>query len=589
MTITEQLPVWDLSDLYASAADPRLEEDIRRVEALAAEFDSRFRGRLADPGAVSEALAAIEEIDQIFGRIRAYVYLEFSTDTGSHPFQSLLVRTDEIAAGLEERMVFFRLELLKLPDGAFEAVRRSPLLAGYRNFIRHLGRYRPHQLEEKEEVLISKKDITGKSAFVRLYDEMTSAYTFRLLLDGQRRKLPASAMRALFYHPDAGVREQAVRVFYGRYKRDGAILTTVFNSIVKDHAIECRLRRFADAVAPTHLANQVEEPTIRRMMERVADAYPAVQAYYRLKARIMGIPRVKGSDLYAPVGEAPMDIPFAEARGMVLDAFGRFDPGFGALAGGFFNGSKVHASVRAGKRGGAYCYSPGPAVHPFVLLNYTGNARDVFTLAHELGHGLHGRLASGQTYLNYHPPTVAAETASVFGEMLLAEALRGRLERREQRIWFLCHKLEDTIATVFRQTMYTQFEERVHARIGQTIMSAAEVGQVWWEEQARLYGDAVEFLPVQRWNWAAIPHFFHSRFYCYAYSFGELFVLSLYRKYKEEGAPFIEKYKVLLRAGGSASPYELAASVGEELDTDAFWEKGLTAIKGMIAELESEL
>lgn len=589
MTIAEQLPVWDLADLYASADDPRLEEDIRRVEAMAAEFDARFRGRLGDPENVAAALAAIEAIDQLFGRIRAYVYLEFSTDTGSHPFQSLLVRTDEIAAALDERMVFFRLELLKLPDDAFEAVRRSPLLAGYRNFIRHLGRYRPHQLEEKEEILISKKDITGKSAFVRLYDEMTSAYTFGLTVDGKRQKLPASAVRALFYHPDAGVREQAVRVFYGRYRRDGAILTTVFNSIVKDHAIECRLRRFSDAVAPTHLANQVEAPTIRRMMERVADAYPAVQAYYRLKARIMGVPRVKGSDLYAPVGEAPGGIPFAEARRMVLDAFGRFDPEFGALAGGFFDGSRIHAAVRAGKRGGAYCYSPGPAVHPFVLLNYTGNARDVFTLAHELGHGLHGRLAAGQTYLNYHPPTVAAETASVFGEMLLAEALRGRLERREQRIWFLCHKLEDTIATVFRQTMYTLFEERVHARIGESILSAAEVGQAWWEEQARLYGDAVEFLPLQRWNWATIPHFFHSRFYCYAYSFGELFVLSLYRKYREEGAPFIERYKALLRAGGSASPYELAASVGEDLDTDSFWEKGLTAIRDMVSELESEL
>jgi oligoendopeptidase F len=589
MTNTEQLPEWDLSDLYASAGDPRLEEEIRRVEALAAGFGTRFRGRLADPGAVAGALAAIEEIDQLFGRIRAYVYLEFSTDTGSHPFQSLLVRTDELAAALDEQMVFFRLELLKLPDDAFQAILRSPLLAGHRNFIRHLGRYRPHQLEEKEEVLISKKDITGKSAFVRLYDEMTSAYTFRLLLDGKRRTRPASAMRALFYHPDAGVREQAVRAFYGRYRKDGAILTTVFNSIVKDHAIETRLRRFPDAVAPTHLANQVEAPTIRRMLECVAEAYPAVQAYYRLKARIMGVPRVKGSDLYAPVGEAPGEIPFAEARRMVLDAFGRFDPEFGALAGGFFDGARVHAEVRAGKRGGAYCYSPGPAVHPFVLLNYTGNARDVFTLAHELGHGLHGLLAAGQTYLNYHPPTVAAETASVFGEMLLTDALRGRLERREQRIWFLCHKLEDTIATVFRQAMYTLFEERAHARVGQAIMSAAEVGQAWWEEQARLYGDTVEFLPLQRWNWAAIPHFYHSRFYCYAYSFGELFVLSLYRKYREEGASFIEKYKALLRAGGSASPYELAASVGEDLDSAGFWGKGLAAIREMVAELEAEL
>jgi oligoendopeptidase F len=589
MTKKRPLPVWDLSELYAAAADPRLEADIRRVGEMAAAFAARYRGRLADPDTVAAALVEMEAIDQLFGRIRAYVYLEFSTDTAGHAFKALLVRTDELGAALDEQMVFFRLELLALPETAFAAIAASPRLAGYRHYLRQLGKYRPHQLEEKEEVLVGKKDITGKSAFVRLYDEVTSAFTFTLTVDGERRTLPSSAMRSLLYHPDPKMRAQATRVLYARYKKFGPILTTVFNSIVKDHGIECGLRRYADPESPTHLANQVEEGTIRRMMTQVADAYPLVQAYYRLKARIMGLKRVKGSDLYAPVGEAVRDIPYPEAERMVREAYASFDPEFGEQAGRFFERSWIHAEVRSGKRGGAYCYSPGPSEHPYVLVNYTGQLRDVYTLAHELGHGLHGLLAAGQTYLNYHPPLVAAETASVFGEMLLSDAVRRRLKRRGQRIGFYCNKIEDMIATVFRQNMYTAFEMDVHRRIGREILSPEELGEAWWREQARLYGDAVAFLPLQRWTWSAIPHFFHSRFYCYAYSFGELFVLCLHQKYREEGASFVERYKALLRAGGSASPYELAASVGESLDSDTFWEKGLTAIGEWIHELEGEL
>ncbi len=449
------LPVWDLSELYARSDDPRLDDDLARVEALAADFERRFRGRLGEAAAVLAALREQEAVLELFGRVRAYAYLEFSTDSADHAFRRLLARTDEMSARLDERMVFFRLELLALPEAVFERIAAAPELAEYRNFLRQIARYRPHQLDEKQEVLIGKKDITGRNAFVRLYDELTTAMTFTVTLDGRRQRLPGAAARNLFYHPEAAVRAGVVRAYYGQYARHGQTIATVFNSIVRDHGIECELRRFPHSTAPTHLANQVEEPTVRLMMDRIAGQYGLVREYYRLKARIMGQARVRGSDLYAPVGEPVRDIPFARARELVVDAFRGFDAGLGAQAERFFDERWIHAPVRRHKGGGAYCYGPGPGTHPFVLLNYSGSLRDVFTMAHELGHGLHDLLAAGQTYFNYHPPTVAAETASVFGEMLLAAAGQRRSSARPpDRL--LCSHLEDIIATVFRQNMYTR-------------------------------------------------------------------------------------------------------------------------------------
>ncbi|NLI45752.1 MAG: M3 family oligoendopeptidase [Acidobacteria bacterium] len=587
MEPVDDLPVWDLSELYARSDDPRLDDDLARVESLAADFERRFRGRLGEADAVLAALREQEAILELFGRVRAYAYLEFSTNSADPAFRRLLVRTDEVSARLDERMVFFRLELLALPEGVFDRIAAAPELADYRNFLRQIARYRPHQLGEKEEILIGKKDITGKNAFVRLYDELTTALTFTVTLDGRRQRLPGAAARNLFYHPEAAVRAGVVRAYFGQYARHGQTIATVFNSLVRDHGIECELRRFPHSTAPTHLANQVEEPTVRLMMDRIAAQYGLVQDYYRLKARIMGLARVRGSDLYAPVGEPVRDIPFARARTLVVDAFRGFDAGLGALAERFFEERWIHAPVRRHKGGGAYCYGPGPGTHPFVLLNYSGSLRDVFTMAHELGHGLHDLLAAGQTYLNYHPPTVAAETASVFGEMLLAAAVKREIPLRDRLIGFYCSHLEDIIATVFRQNMYTRFEREAHDRVNAALMSSEELCSLWREETQRLYGDAVDFSPVQRWNWAAIPHFFHYRFYCYAYSFGELFVLCLYQRYLEEGAAFVERYKDILRRGGSATPYELAASVGEDLDSPAFWDKGFCAIRGWLSELRA--
>ncbi len=586
MSNNEALPIWNLDDLYHGVDDPAIQQDFSRLEEMAAGFEAEFRGRLDNPATVLEALQRLEAINALFSRLRAYAYLEYSTDTDNHVFRRLVVRSDELSAALDEKMIFFRLEILDLAPDVFEAIAAAPRLETYHNYLRQIWKFRPHKLTEPEEVIISKKDLTGKNAFVRLYDELTSAFEFPMTIDGQEETLPASALRSLFFHPDAGLRKQAIEVYYNRYAENANILNNTYNNIVKDHLVECDLRHYADSITPTHMANQVEAGSIELMMDQVTEAYTLVQEYYKLKARIMDVPVIRGSDLYAPVGDLIRDIPFQRAREMVVAAYREFDPDMGEMADGFFERRWIHAPVSKGKRGGAYCYGPGPDLHPWVLTNYTGNLRDVYTLAHELGHGVHDLLATDQTYLNYHPPLVAAETASVFGEMLLTDQLKREISMREQLLWFYCGKIEDIIATVYRQTMYTLFELRSHQGIGREMLSSDELCDMWWEEMTRMYGEAVEFLPDQRWTWASIPHFFHYRFYCYAYSFGELFVLCLYGKYREEGKPFVEKYKQILRSGGSRTPYELVASVGEDLDDPGFWRKGFVAIRAWLDDLK---
>lgn len=580
------LPIWNTRDLYESPDDPRLEMDWNSLLESADAFEKRFRGRLDDPGRLLEALRSMEKIQSMFSRMAAYAYLEFSVDTESDAFRKLLVRTEDLSADLDERLVFFRLEILDLHDTAFEAVLSDPCLAPYRNWLRQVRKQRPHRLSEKEEVLVTRKDQAGKQAFVRLYDELASSFLFTVK-GMEPEQLTGSAVRALFHHPDAGLRAEATRTYYSRYAENGIVFSSVYNALAKDHAIECRLRSFSDSMAPTHMDNQVEAATVDRLLDEVTGAFGIVQDYYKLKALILGVDRCSGADLYAPVGEMTRDIPFDRAREMVIAAYSRFDAEMGGMAERFFAENWLHAPARKGKQGGAYCYGASPDVHPFVLLNYTGTLRDVFTLAHELGHGCHDLLASGQTWLNYHPPLVAAETASVFGEMLLAEEIRKDITLRERLLWFYCSKIEDAIATVFRQAMYIRFEAATHEAIASEVLSSEDLCEVWQAQVARMYGDAVDFLPEQRWTWASIPHFYHHRFYCYAYSFGELFVLCLYRKFKEEGPSFAHCYKDLLKAGGSCTPYELAAAVGENLDDPSFWRKGLDAIRAWVNELQA--
>jgi oligoendopeptidase F len=579
--------IWDLSSLYTGPDDPHLEADQAAARRAAEAFAACHRGQVAalDPGALADAITAYEELDLAARRPGFYAHLLFAADTRDDAARRLVDRTREAAVAIANVLTFFELELKALPDDAFARLLADPVLAERRHWLGLVRRRRPYALSEPEERILNQKNLTGRGALVQLFDELSGGLRFRV----DDRELTGEEALALLHAPDRALRERAYTTFLDGYAAHGVVWTNVLNGLMQDHRLECELRRVPDPVLPTHLDNEVRPETVDAMMTATERHYDLARRYFRLKARLLGLPRLKNTDLYAPVADSAPRVPFEEARALVLEAFRGLSPELAALAEDFFVQRWIDAAVRPGKRLGAFCASLGPRTNPWILLSYTETPRDVATLAHELGHGVHDRLASRQRPLDHLPPLVLAETASVFGEMALTRALLDREPRREVRRALLCAKIEDTIATVFRQNVLTRFEMAAHARRGGGPLTADELGALWWAENAKLYGDAVEMIPAYRWGWSYIPHFVHSRFYCYAYVFGELLVLALYQRYREQGAAFVPQYLALLAAGGSEPPDVLVGRLGFAIDDAAFWDRGFAVLHDLLAELETTL
>jgi oligoendopeptidase F len=363
------------------------------------------------------------------------------------------------------------------------------------------------------------------------------------------------------------------------------VLTSIFNNILLDHKIDCALRHYDDVVTPTHLANEIAPETAEAMMAAVERHYPLVQEYFRLKARLLGLEKLKNTDLYAPVEAAVEEIPFPQAQRLILTAFGRFNEQLATIAADFFNKQWIDAEVRVGKRGGAFCAAFSPRHHPYILSSYNGTSRDVSTLAHELGHGVHYCLSRRQTLLNYDAPLVLAETASVFAEIILTRHLLAGTENPAVRRGLLCGLLEEMYGTVFRQTALTRFEMAAHQKRQEGQLGAEEIGALWVQEQEKLFGTSVELIPAYKWGWTYISHFIHSRFYCYAYSFGELLTLALFQRYLDEGEAFVPGYIRLLESGGSQRPEHALAQLGIDINQPEFWDQGFRVIEGFLADL----
>jgi oligoendopeptidase F len=578
---------WDLSSLYAGPDDPRIAADLDDVRRDAEAFATRHRGHVAelDARGVADAITAYEAIEQRARRPGFFAQLLFAADTQDERARRLVDRTREAAVGVANVLTFFELELKAIPDDAFARLADEPVLADRRHWLGLVRLRRPYTLSEPEERVVNQKNLTGRGALVQLFDQLSGSLRFRV----DDRELSGEETLSLLYEPDRALRERAYTAFLDGYATHGVVWTAILNGLMQDHRLECELRRVPDPVLPTHLDNEVEPATVDAMMDATERHYDLAQRYFRSKAKLLGLPRLKNTDLYAPVDAVTTRVPFDEARTLVLDAFATLSPELAALARDFFERRWIDAAVRPGKRLGAFCASLGPDTNPWVLLSYTETPRDVATLAHELGHGVHDRLAARHHALDYLPPLTLAETASVFGEMTLTRALLDREPRREARRALLCAKIEDTIATVFRQNVLTRFEMAAHARRRNGPLTADELGDLWWEENAKLYGDAVEMIPAYRWGWSYIPHFVHSRFYCYAYVFGELLVLALYQRHREEGAAFVPRYLELLAAGGSEAPHVVLGRLGFRIDEPRFWDRGFAVVRDLLAELETTL
>ena len=583
---------WDLSDLFSAHDDSRIEATLDECRAHAGKLAVRLRGTIHVPGGpapdhLRSGLQEFEEIEESLSRVSSYASLLYAGDSLKPEYQDLEQRVEQRVTEVNNLLLFFELEWLALEDAVAERLIGHPELRNYSHYLRQLRRHRPHRLSEPEEKIVNEKDNTGRNAFGRLFSEITSGLTFRFELEGKIEELGLSELLALLHRHDRGLRKRGWETLFEGLSQHGQVLTFVYDTLIQDHLTMDRLRRYSSPMIERHLANEIDAVAVDRMMEVTEANYGVAHDYFKLKARLLGLPRIALYDQYAPVGEELPPFAFSQAQQVVLEAFETFTPLFRAIAAEFFAKRWIDAEIRKGKRGGAFCASPSTQLHPYILCNYTDNLRDVMTVAHELGHGLHGSLSRKQSFLNYDTPLTTAETASVFGEMLVFDNLVERQTDTQVQIALIAGKIEDAFATVFRQNVLTRFEEAIFAKRRAGRLTPQLIGDLWMEANKPYYGEAVEMPDPYRWGWSYIPHFIHSRFYCYSYVFGQLLVLSLYRMYREEGKSFVSKYLALLEAGGSDSPEALLKPLGVDIHDPKFWQKGFDEIKGLVKRLEA--
>lgn len=591
----QEISTWNLAGLYQSAEDPALEQDLAQLRQAARTFRRDFRNRIASEHLNGDVFAAAlrnyEALQRLGLKPYLFAQLLFCGDSRPDAHKALLARMRELWSSVSEEVLFFELEVLRIDEERLVEMLRNSEVAAYGHYLQRLRAHAPYTLSEDVEQALKRKDLSGKEAFSQLFEELTSSLTYQFVLPGreQPEEVTGEELLALLHHPEAEVRESAFGTFLDKHAENRLVLSSCFNNLLLDHARECELRKYPDIMAPTHLSSETEAAMVERMMQVTEANYGLARDYFALKKDLLGLTEMKNTDIYAPIDNKNPVISFAEARSLVLEAFAGFSPQLAEPATAFFSEGRIDVAPRPGKSGGAFCMGMMPGLSPYVLLNYTGNLRDVATLAHELGHGVHSVLAQGQNLFHYQAALPFAETASVFGEMLLTRHLLDREKDSQVKIGLLCAKLEDIIATTFRQTVLTRFEIAAHQKRAQQLLSPDDYCDLWWQENAKLFGDAVTMIAPYRWGWSYISHFIHARFYCFSYVFGELLVLALYQKYLEEGEAFVPKYLELLRAGGSRKPQELLAPLGIDLTDPDFWQKGYDFVGGLLRELKALL
>lgn len=581
--------LWDLGDLYASATDPQIEADLAETRRLAEDFAAKYRGKVASL-MPDEMLAALKQVEQMYTigyKAPGFAFLAFSADTQSPELQSLVSRTREETTQIFNMLVFFDVELKAAKDEEFARFLAAPQLADYHHYLRVLRTFAPHTLSEAEERLFAQMRLTGASAWSQLYTEITSNLRFPIEVDGKLKQLTDAEVRALRSEPNRDLRRRAGETLYSVYENNSHVLNYVFNTLFQDHKLTIGMRQYQEPIEPTALENELSPAVIETLMSTTEANYGIAQDYYRLKARLLGLEGdFRYYDVLAPYTKEEKKYTFDEAQTLVLDAFGQFDTRVRDIAEKFFTQRWIDATPRPGKRGGAFCSGLLPAYHPYVLTNFTGRLEDVFTLAHELGHGIHFYLARQQHVLNYDPTTPMAEIASVFGEILLADYLRKRDPSRELQRLILSNMIEDAVATIFRQVMYTRWEQKAHARRAAEVATAEEYGSLWMGENDKLYGQSVAFDALDRWGWISIPHFVNYRFYCFSYAFAHLVTFALYKQYQNDRQAFPSRYIELLSSGGKDRPEALLAIVGLDPYDPTFWQRGFDLVRELLNDFQ---
>lgn len=580
--------VWNLSDLFDGIDDPRLDQVLDEQLRRAIAFEEKYRGKINVPDLTAEtlrdSLVEYESIQQEEAKPGTYASLMFSADTSDPERGALLQRMRERSTEISIHLLFYELDLMAIPDEVLNPLMASPQLEQYRHFLQTVRAFRDHTLSEAEEKVLEEKANAGRRAFVRLFEEVVSNISFRV--EGQEGELTQSEVLALLRNPDREVRRRAAAGLTAGLRTQDRVLPFIFNTLLLDKSIEDRLRRYSYPEQSRHLSNELDRETVEVMASTCVENYPLVARYYRVKREILGYDELTHYDRYAPLFETAETVEFEEAKRIVLEAFHDFSPTLRDAAQEFFDKQWIDAEVRKGKRGGAFCSYVTPDLHPYVFVNYLNRMDDVMTLAHELGHGVHSSVSRCQSYLNFHGTLPVAELASTFGEMLVFEKLQARASLQD-KLALYAEKIEGMFATIFRQAAMYRFEQAIHnARRERGELTLDDYSELWQQHMQAMFLDSVKLGEEHRYWWLYVSHFIGSPFYVYAYSFGELLVLALYSMYREQGAPFAEKYLELLRTGGSLSPQEMMSRVGIDIKDPEFWKGGMRVLEQMIARFE---
>ncbi len=577
--------VWNLTDLYAAVDDPAIERDLDLADAEADTLAETYRGRIAglDPTELAEMLAAYETLRERAEKVGNYAYLVWAADTTPASHGALLQKATERGSRLGQKLVFLELELAATSDEVAQAWLADPTLAKYHHWLELVRRYRPHLLTEPEEKILAEKAVTGKSAWGRFFNEVQGAARYDF--DGE--ELTRDQILNKLYSADRDVRQRAAASVTAGLVEMQRTTTFIFNNILADKASDDRLRNYPTWITSRNMANEVADRTVDALVEAITTRYDIVARYYRLKRRLLGLDELFEYDRYAPLPAADRRYSWDEARQIVVNAYGRFSPRMAEIAGLFFDRRWIDAAVRPGKMGGAFSAGTVPSVHPYILLNYEARPRDVMTLAHELGHGIHQKLAGVQGLLQADTPLTTAETASVFGEMLVFQDLLSRETDPAVRLGMLTSKLEDSFATCFRQISMNRFEHAIHtARRNEGELSTERISELWLATQRTMFTDSVTLTGDYGLWWSYVSHFITTPGYVYAYAFGELLVLALYARYQHDGAGFADAYEAMLTAGGSNWPHEIVKPLGVDLTDPGFWNNGLQILADLVDEAE---
>jgi len=578
---------WDLSDLFHGMDDPRIDEILNASQLRAERMETDYKGRINSPDLTAATLGAmIREYEALYQEASlpgAFASLLYVTNTADAARGAFLQKMRERGTQLALPLMFVDLELAAVPDEVITPLLDTPEVAPYKHYIGTIRASRKHMLSETEERLMEELANTGRRAFDRLFDETTSNAVFEL----NGAKLTQAEIIDKTMSPDRETRRAAATAFTEGLSRHSKTLTFIFNTLLQDKNVKDRLRQYDSPQASRHLANELDEATVSLVVDTVVRNYPIVACYYKIKREILGLDTLTHYDRYAPLFKAEGSIAFPEAQKIVLEAFGAFSPEMRRRASEFFDKNWIDAPAGPGKEGGAFCSSLTPDKHPYVLLNYLGKIKDVMTLAHELGHGVHASISRSQTLLNFHGTLPLAELASTFGEMLVFEKVTQQATLKD-KLALYAEKIEGAFATIPRQTAMYRFEKAIHThRRTKGELTTEEFGNYWQTEIQQMFGDSVELGDEHRLWWSYIGHFIGSPFYVYAYSFGELLVLSLFQQSKREGPAFADKYLAMLEAGGSMTPQELIAKVGVDLNDPKFWQGGFDALAELVNEFQS--